>query len=40
MLLKKIVAWVGELAQQLRVLGPFPEVLSSIPCNHLVHYHL
>ena len=31
----------GEMAQQLRALTAFPEVLSSIPSNHLVaHNHL
>jgi hypothetical protein len=31
----------GEIAQQLRALTAFPEVLSSIPSNHMVvHNHL
>jgi hypothetical protein len=31
----------GEMAQWLRALTALPEVLSSIPSNHLVaHYHL
>jgi hypothetical protein len=31
----------GEMAQQLRALTEFPEVLSSIPSNHMVaHNHL
>jgi hypothetical protein len=31
----------GEIAQQLRTLIAFPEVLSSIPSNHMVaHNHL
>jgi hypothetical protein len=33
--------WVGEMAQQLRALTVLPEVLSSIPSNHMVaHNHL
>ena len=28
-------AWAGEMAQQLRALAALPEVLSSIPSNHL-----
>jgi hypothetical protein len=32
---------VGEMAQQLRALTVLPEVLSSIPSNHMVaHNHL
>jgi hypothetical protein len=32
---------VGEMAQQLRELTALPEVLSSIPSNHMVaHNHL
>jgi hypothetical protein len=31
----------GEMAQQLRALTSLPEVLSSIPSNHMVaHNHL
>ena len=31
----------GEMAQQLRALTTLPEVLSSIPSNHMVaHNHL
>jgi hypothetical protein len=31
----------GEMAQQLRTLTTLPEVLSSIPSNHMVpHNHL
>jgi hypothetical protein len=31
----------GEMAQQLRALTALPEVLSSIPINHMVaHNHL
>jgi hypothetical protein len=33
--------WAGEMAQQLRALTALPEVLSSIPSNHMVaHNHL
>jgi hypothetical protein len=33
--------WVGEMAQKLRALTALPEVLSSIPSNHMVaHNHL
>jgi hypothetical protein len=33
--------WAGEMAQWLRALVALPEVLSSIPSNHMVaHYHL
>jgi hypothetical protein len=36
---KKI--WAGEMAQQLRALAVLPEILSSIPSNHMVaHNHL
>ena len=40
--LKKIPhAWAGEMAQKLRALVALPEVLSSIPSNHMVaHSHL
>jgi hypothetical protein len=32
---------IGEMAQQLRALTALPEVLSSIPSNHMVpHNHL
>jgi hypothetical protein len=32
--------WAGEVAQQLRALTAFPEVLSSNPSNHKVaHNH-
>jgi hypothetical protein len=38
---KRITLWAGEMAQQLRALAAFPEVLSSIPSNHVVaHNHL
>ena len=31
----------GEMAKGLRVLATFPEVLSSVPSNHMVaHNHL
>jgi hypothetical protein len=34
-------AWAGEMAQLLRALTVLPEVLSSIPNNHMVaHNHL
>jgi hypothetical protein len=34
-------ALAGEMAQGLRSLTPLPEVLSSIPSNHIVaHNHL
>ena len=33
--------WAGEMAQELEALTIFPEVLSSIPSNHMVaHNHL
>jgi hypothetical protein len=33
--------WVGEVVQWLRALAALPEVLSSIPSNHMVaHNHL
>ena len=33
--------WAGEMAQQLRAPTALPEVLSSIPSNHMVaHNHL
>jgi hypothetical protein len=33
--------WAGEMAQWLRALTALPEVLSSIPSNHVVaHNHL
>jgi hypothetical protein len=37
------IAWLraGEMAQRLRALSALPEVLSSIPSNHMVaHNHL
>jgi hypothetical protein len=37
----KALAGAGEMAQQLRALTVLPEVLSSIPSNHMVtHNHL
>jgi hypothetical protein len=37
----KDILLVGKVAQQLRTLTAFPEVLSSIPSNHMVaHNHL
>ena len=38
---KKSDMWTGEIAQRLRALTALPEVLSSIPSNHMVaHNHL
>jgi hypothetical protein len=31
---------VGEMAQRLRALTALPEVLSSIPSNHMVAHNL
>jgi hypothetical protein len=40
-LLKKKLLGAGEMAQWLRALTALPEVLSSIPSNHMVaHNHL
>ena len=40
-LFQKVSMWAGELAQWLRALIVLPEVLSSIPNNHmLAHNHL
>jgi hypothetical protein len=37
----EVAPWAGEMAQQLRALTVFPEVLSSILSNHMVaHNHL
>jgi len=37
----KISYWAGEMAQWLGALTALPEVLSSIPSNHMVaHNHL
>ena len=37
----KTESWPGEMAQRLRALTTLPEVLSSIPSNHMVaHNHL
>jgi hypothetical protein len=39
--LKYPMVGAGEMAQQLRALTALPEVLSSIPRNHMVaHNHL
>jgi hypothetical protein len=39
--IKNSVARAGEMTQQLRALTALPEVLSSIPSNHMVaHNHL
>jgi hypothetical protein len=36
-----VMKGAGEMAQQLRALTALPEVLSSIPSNHIVaHNHL
>jgi hypothetical protein len=41
LLLKIETGWDGEIAQRLRALIALPEVLSSIPSNHMVdHNHL
>jgi hypothetical protein len=38
---KKVKVWAGEMAQWLEALTALPEVLSSIPSNHMVaHNHL
>jgi hypothetical protein len=38
---KKVLRWAGEIAQWLGALTALPEVLSSIPSNHMVaHNHL
>ena len=38
---KKVIYGAGEIAQRLRALTALPEVLSSIPSNHMVaHNHL
>ena len=35
------VSWAGEMVQRLGALTALPEVLSSIPSNHMVaHNHL
>jgi len=34
--LLKVFIWAGFMAQQLRALTALPEVLSSIPSNHMV----
>jgi hypothetical protein len=40
-MVKKLVQEPGEMAQWLRALIALPEVLSSIPSNHIVaHNHL
>jgi hypothetical protein len=39
--IEKEVFGAGEMAQQLRALTALPEVLNSIPSNHMVvHNHL
>jgi hypothetical protein len=38
---KETLQGAGEMAQRLRALTALPEVLSSIPSNHMVaHNHL
>jgi hypothetical protein len=38
---KSASLWAGEMAQRLKALAALPEVLSSIPSNHMVaHSHL
>jgi hypothetical protein len=38
---KKLLQGAGEMAQRLRALPAFPEVLSLIPSKHMVaHNHL
>jgi len=38
---ESLKTWAGEMAQWLRALSALPEVLSSIPSNHMVaHNHL
>jgi len=34
------IGGAGEMAQLLRVLNALPEVLSSIPSNHIVAHNL
>ena len=39
--LLRLTNWTGEMSQRLRTLSALPEVLSSIPSNHMVaHNHL
>jgi hypothetical protein len=35
----KFASWAGEMAQQLRAPSALPEVLSSIPSNHMVDFN-
>jgi hypothetical protein len=40
-LLRIFLSWDGEMAQWLRALTALPQVLSSIPSNHMMaHNHL
>jgi hypothetical protein len=40
-ILRKPIFWTGEVAQRLRALTVLPEVLSSVPSNHMgAHNHL
>jgi len=36
----EITKWAGEMAQRLRAPDYLPEVLSSIPSNHMVAHNL
>jgi hypothetical protein len=36
---QRIFFWAGEMAQCLRAMSSLPEVLSSIPSNHMVAYN-
>ena len=39
--MKNLILGAGEMAQWLRALTALPEILSSIPSNHMVaHNHL
>jgi hypothetical protein len=39
--LSRALSWAGEMTQWLRALTALPEVLNSIPSNHMVaHNHL
>jgi hypothetical protein len=38
---KDLMFWAGEMAQWLRAMTALPEVLSSVPSNHMVaHNHV
>ena len=38
--LKNEFTWAGEMAQWLETLDSRPEILSSIPRNHMLHLYL